>query len=443
MTAMRKRLQPLVLVLVAACTPDVGTDTTPEELQFDPNSKPPRVSEPSLVVLNRSTGRIDLSLAGIEVPMDCASQPAATRASCEFNQYLQSLDGFPTSAGARTPVSAPVDMATATVPGNVSVVEAKSLQAFSDVTVGYDGPSRYLQIKPRKSWPAGGFVWIGIRGYDNGLRADGKPVVASVVYNLLKRDDTLTCKTVQSPAEIEDSCPYLALLSQQMSAEAARATLVRLEALRVVLASLQGWQLMDTVGGIPKAEAAMLWAFPIHSAPVIDLNPVAGLQPQVVAADEIRLAVNGEVDPATVTAFRAFAQPGTVYLINLSALAQMSPTAFPAVTASYADGAITIKGAQPFVSGMTYGIFVTKGVKNAGGKSMVAPPLSVLLMAQGPLLGDDGKSTVSSISDLEATLLEAGRRQLAPLFENSLFVATTGITREQLAYLYAFPLSAP
>jgi hypothetical protein len=436
-----RSLVSILFLIAAACTPDIGTDPTPEELQFDPSSMPPRVSEPSLVVLNPSTGRIDLSLAGITVPMDCAAQPAGAQAQCEFNQYLQSLDGFPTAAGARTPISADVDLATATVPGNVAVVEAKSLRAFNEVTVGYNGSSRYLQISPQKSWPAGGFIWIGIRGYDNGLRAGGKPVVASVIYNLLKRDDSLTCMT-QPPAAIPETCAYLGLLSQQMSPEAARASLVRLEMLRVIMGSLMGWQLMDTLGGIPKAEAAMLWAFPIHSAPVIDLNPVVGLAPKVVAADEIRLAVNGELDPATVTAFRAFAQSGSVYLINLTALPMMSPAAFPAITASYADGTITIKGAQPFVSGMTYGIFVTKRAKNAGGKSLVAPPLSVLLMARGKLVGDDGKSTVSSVSDLEAGLLEAGRAQLAPLFDNGLFVATTGITREQLAYLYAFPLSA-
>jgi hypothetical protein len=440
---MRARSPLLVLsLLAAACTPEIGTDPTPEVLQFDPSSMPPRVSEPSLVVLNPSTGRIDLSLAGITVPMDCAGQPAGAQAQCEFNQYLQSLDGFPTAAGARTPVSADVDLATATVPANVSVVEAKSLRAFNEVTVAYDGSKRYLTISPKKSWPAGGFVWIGVRGYDSGLRAGGKPMVASVVYNLLKREDSLTCMS-QTAEAIPETCAYLGLLSQQMGAAAARASLVRLEMLRVIMSSLQGWQLMETIGGIPKAEAAMLWAFPIHSGPVIDLNPAVGLTPKVVAADEIRLAVNGEVDPATVTAFRAFAQSGTVYLVNLTALATMSPGAFPTITASYADGTITIKGAQPFVSGMTYGIFVTKGVKNAGGKSLVTPPLSVLLMARGKLVGDDGKSTVSSVGDLEASLLEAGRMQLAPLFDNGLFVATTGITREQLAYLYAFPLSTP
>jgi hypothetical protein len=434
----------LALTFLVACTPEIGSDPTPEVLEFDPSSTPPRVSEPSFVVINPSTGKIDLSLAGIDVPADCQNQTDMPQAQCEFNQYLESLDGFPTVAGARTPVSAPVDLASASVPANVAVVEAKSMSLFNEVGVAFDSTNRYLQVAPRKSWPVGAFVWIGVRGYEGGIRAGGKPVVASVVYNLLKRDDSLTCRAdTRSPEMIEASCPYLGLLAQQMTAEAARASLGRLEELRQFMGATMGWTLMESVGGIPKAEAAMLWAFPIHSGPVIDLNPAVGLQPQLAATDEIRLAVNGELDPSTVRAFRAFSSAGTVYLINLTALAAMSPASFPAVAATYADGVISIKGAAPFERGQLYGVFVTKGVKSPGGKSLVAPPVSVLLMARGRLVGADGKSTVSSVGDSEALLLEAGRQQLAALFENTLFTATTGISREELAYLFAFPLGAP
>ena len=67
-------------------------------MEFDPTARPPRVSEPSFVALDRMTGKIDLSVAGIDVPADCSTQPATARAQCEFNQYLESLDGFPTVA---------------------------------------------------------------------------------------------------------------------------------------------------------------------------------------------------------------------------------------------------------------------------------------------------------------------------------------------------------
>ena len=61
-------------------------------------------------------------------------------------------------------------------------------------------------------------------------------------------------------------------------------------------------------------------------------------------------------------------------------------------------------------------------------------------MARGRLIDDAGKSTVSSVPDVDAILLEVGRQQLAALFGNAMFTALTGIRRENLAYLFAFPL---
>jgi hypothetical protein len=228
-----------------------------------------------------------------------------------------------------------------------------------------------------------------------------------------------------------------------MSPEAARESLARLEPLRQAMANLRGWELMAEVGGIPKSEVAMLWGFPIHSNPIIDLDPRAGLVPELAAPDEIHLGVNGDLDPSTVKAFRASAESGTVYLANLTALAQMSPAGFPPVTASSSGGTIIIKGAAPFERGQFYGVFVTRGVKSMTGKPLVPPPVSVLLMARGKLVGEDGKSTVSIVSDSDALALEAGRLQLAALLGNPLFTATTGISREDLAYVYAFLLGVP
>jgi hypothetical protein len=107
------------VLAAAACTPEIDTDPVPVVMEFDPNAKPPRVSEPSFLARDPATGKIDLGVAGIDVPADCSTQPALARAQCEFNQYLESLDGFPTVATARTPVGGPVDLPTATVPANV------------------------------------------------------------------------------------------------------------------------------------------------------------------------------------------------------------------------------------------------------------------------------------------------------------------------------------
>jgi hypothetical protein len=285
-----------------------------------------------------------------------------------------------------------------------------------------------------------------VRGYENGLHAPGTPpapYVASVPYNLLKRDDSLFCG--QPPATVDATCSYFALLAQQMSPEAARASLGQLESLRVAMDNdhYKGWSLLASVGGMPKAEAAILWGFPVHSGPVIELAPPL-LVPMPVAADEIRLAVNGALDPATVTAFRPTVQPGSVYLLNLAALATGNLLAgFPEFTATFAGDSITIKAAAPLAGGGTpYAIIVSTAAKSPAGKALVAPPVSVLLKARGAI-SSGGKSQVSSVSDAEAVQLEAGRAQLAALLDNATLGAVTGLHRDNIAYLFAFNVGAP
>jgi hypothetical protein len=78
------------------------------------------------------------------------------------------------------------------------------------------------------------------------------------------------------------------------------------------------------------------------------------------------------------------------------------------------------------------------------GRALVPPPISVLLMARGPLLDPATmKSTVSSIGDAEAMQLEVGRQGLAGLLDSPTFQALTQIERKDLAYLFAFTWGTP
>ncbi|HEY0712904.1 MAG TPA: hypothetical protein VGF45_09540 [Polyangia bacterium] len=440
---------------LGACTPDIDTDPLPEVAQFEPTTTPPRVSEPSFLVVNPTTGRIDLSLAGIAVPASCEDPvPLTARAQCEFNQYLQSLDGFPTTASARTPITAPVDLPSVVVPQTLAVFDARTQMPIPDVATSFDATAGYLQVAPKRGWPIGSFIWLGLRGYETGICAGGKPVVASVTYNLLKRETPLTCAppmgpAIADPAAISPTCPFYQLLATQPGATDAgtRASLLTLEGLRLALAlpppmGLAAWTLLEGVGGIPKAQAAALWGFPVHTAPVIDLDPNVGLVPRVVAPDEIHLAVNGALAPETVTAFRIAQNVGSVYFMNLAVLGQGNLFGgFPPVTASYAGGAIVIKTATPLAAGL-YGVVVTRDVKSTTGAAMVSPPLSVLLMARGPIADAAGKSLVSSVRDADAAQLELGRQQLAALLENPMLTGATWQRREAIAYLYAFAVGA-
>src|SRR5262245_3000005 len=93
-------------VLVSACARDLPQLPAPRcvEFEFDPAAG--KASQPTTLVLNAQSGRIDFPLAGIAVPETpgaCSEQTALSLAQCEFYQYLQRLDGFPTLAAATTP----------------------------------------------------------------------------------------------------------------------------------------------------------------------------------------------------------------------------------------------------------------------------------------------------------------------------------------------------
>jgi hypothetical protein len=443
-------LGPLLLVS-AACTPDIGTDPVPEVVPFEPTAKPALVSEPSFLAINRTTGKVDLSLAGIVVPADCQMVAEAGRAQCELNQYLQSLDGFPTTATAKTPLTVAADPASLT-PSNVAVVKvvptsatAVSVQAVptSEAIIGASADGKAIQVLPAKPWPVGSQILVGVRGYEGGIRLGGKPAVASTTYNLLKREEPLTCAPVgmpiSTPAGISSDCKFLQLLTQQMTDAMARVSLLTLEQLRLALnppdPTPNPWAAMAAVGGIPKKEVVILWTFPVHTASVIDGMPAPA------GADEVRLAVNGPVDPATVSAFRLAESAGSVVLMNLGALGKSPPdlnAGLPRATASFADGQIVIKAAAPLEPGGLYGIVVLKSAKNPAGVALVPPPLTVLLMARGPVVMD-GKITVSALGDLAmASQVEGGRTQLRALLDNDSIAELTGVRRDQIAYLIAF-----
>src|SRR5262249_2597584 len=150
------------------------------------------------LVVNPQTGRIDFSLAGISIPDDCSTQQALTQAQCQFDQWLQTLNGFPTVTSASAPASGPLDPATLTLGAgqNVVVVAAKGnlVATPADVTVDFSTASSSVTLTPALPWTLGEFYWMAVRGYANGVRdAAGGEVVGSPTMALLKQDTSLTC----------------------------------------------------------------------------------------------------------------------------------------------------------------------------------------------------------------------------------------------------------
>jgi hypothetical protein len=428
------------LWLVGACAPSLPEDAAPADMQWDP--APPRVPSPTGLIVDPTTGHIDFSLAGIDVATNCAVPGSLSRAQCEFDQYLQTLDGYPTVTPATAPSSLPLDPATLTLGGNVVVVTGDGT-GVSDVTVGFDSTSGFLTVTPEPSWDLGQTYWLAVRGYDAGVRtSSGAEVVGSPTDFLLKQEKPLTCGAAD-PNQLDDSCPaYDLLASQGLSHVDIVSTLVELEPARLSYLAAGAWNLV-AAAGIPKSEVAVLWGFPVHTASVAELNPPT-LRPQATAPDTIVVPVHGTLDPATVVSFIPQQQAGPVVVMDLTAVAAGDLLhGLPTVAAQAADGGVVITGAAPFVAGDTIGLFFTDGLHDSAGAPLVASPVSALLTFQGALVDGDGHSTVSGISDADAATLEAGRSQLTPLFESSSLTGLTGITRQNLVYCYAFTFGAP
>jgi hypothetical protein len=437
------RAAAFALALAAACTPDIGHDAVPEAMEFDTQALPPRVPQPTGLVVNPLTGHIDFALAGTPLPEDCSTPGPLSPAECGFNHYLESLDGFPTVTPAAAPATAGLAPNTLTFGQNVVVLATREPSRVPDVVLGFDPAGRQLVVLPQPSWSIGELYWIAVRGYASGVRANsGAEVIGSPTMALLKQDEPLPCGA-RTPAELDPECPALRLLAQNQPESAAVKSLFTLEAIRSAYNAAGVWQRM-AAAGLPKEEIAVLWGFPIHSSSVAEIDPATGLLPRVVSENEIRIGVQGPVDPATVSAFVVREQPGSVVLMDLSAAASGDlVSGFPRIQAHYDGGEIVITSNAAFSAGHQYGIFMTRALRDPTGASLVPAPISVLLTSRAPLTDDAGKSAISTVADTDAATLEAGRQQLATLFDNPVFAPLTGIAREDLVYCFAFGFEAP
>lgn len=439
-------------VALVACTPDVGTSPpAPTSMQFDLTATPARVPQPTGLLVNPLTGHIDFSLAGTPLPADCSTQTAMTEAQCQFDQWLQTLNGFPSLTPASAPASAALDQTTLTLGTNVAVFACDPAGAAAcsnggapvttGLSVGFDAPSTSLTVTPPGPWSLGAFYWMGVRGYANGIRdAAGGQVVGSPTMSLLKQDTSLTCNATD-PAQIDPHCAGYEVVAQGAASPTAAATqLFQLEAIRQEYNAFGGFASMDTAG-LSKDQTAVLWGFPIHTNSVPLLVPGTAAVPAVPAANQIAVGVQGPVDPATVSAFTVRVQNGPVVVMDLTAAAAGDLNAgFPPVAATYlaTPGAIAIQAAAPWPANHQIGLFFTNAIHSPDGAPLVASPVSVLLTLTAPLVDSAGHSTVSGVADADAAALEGGRQGLQPLLDNPIFTPLTGVTRANLVYAYAF-----
>jgi hypothetical protein len=348
---------------------------------------------------------------------------------------------------ASAPASGPLDPTTLTLGDKVVVVAANAGAAVTDLAVGFDDPSSSLTLTPPAGWTLGEFYWMGVRGYDHGVRAaGGGKVVGSPTMALLKQDTSLTCDALE-PTKVDPSCPAFRVVAQgSPDAMTAAQRLFQLEQVRLAYIAFHGFEAVGAAM-LSKEETAVLWGFPIHTNSVPVLVPGTAAVPRVPADNQILVGVQGPVDPTTVSAFVVTQQNGPVVVMDLTAAAAGDLSAgFPPVAAQYVPsvGAIAIQAAAPFPAGHTIGLFFTSAIKSPDGEPLVASPVSVLLRLTAPLVDDLGYSTVSGVSNTDAAQLEAGRQALAPLLDNPIFAPLTGVTRANIVYAYAFvPMVQP
>src|SRR5262249_28801839 len=153
----------------------------------------------------------------------------------------------------------------------------------TSVPVAFDTAASALTVgPPAQLWTLGELYWIGVRGYANGVHAvGGGEVVGSPTMALLKQDTPLTCGAAD-PAHVGPQCPAFRVLALSApSPSVAAMQLFQLEAARLAYQSAHGFDAME-MAGLPKAETAVLWGFPIQTSSVPVLAPTAGAVPTVV-----------------------------------------------------------------------------------------------------------------------------------------------------------------
>jgi hypothetical protein len=496
----------------AGCEPEIANDPVPAFMEFDMDTG--RIPEPTVAAINPTTGMLDFGPLGFDVPKDPGDCLDATGwpsvAECEFFQYLETLDGYPTLSSMRAPASAALDASTITYTGaadDTLVVLERGLSkitADDGLVVTFNPDDNYLYIDNPAGWEVGTLYVGAVRGYDNGVViTDGTRVVASVIYNLLKREESLLDCSLDAEdppfynpnAQVDDHCKYYELVHEMFASQfdkddpnyetELRATVIgllgSLESLRQGYKGEDGftglWDVTASVGMIPKAEAAVAWAWPTHSQTTVEVQPMLGMVPIPVGNNVLRLPFKGTIDASSLVPFNlGNGADATVYLLNATILEQalvnpaMIGQAILGHTATIEGNELVLTADDPYIEGDRHIIMLVAkadgdnrpdlmpanagdpyfcGVCDGppgevGSRPIVPSPLVVFLRTRGALVDADGNSLVSKLDTATAIEVEEGRQDLAELFDNSLFGALTAdLIRENIAYVYAFDYVAP
>jgi len=497
-----------LLVVGAGCEPEIGNDPVPSFMEFDTATG--RIPEPTVAAISQTTGMLDFGLLGYDVPEEPAACLTAAGwpsvAECEFFQYLETLDGYPTLSTMRTPANAALDPATITYEGAADDTLVVLEGGFSKYTAGdglvvsFNDADNYLYIDNPAGWEIGTLYVGAVRGYDNGVvTSDGTRVVASVIYNLLKREESLLdcAPDAQTPpfynadAVVDDQCKYYELIHEMYASQfpgdpdGLHATVVgllaSLEGLRQGYKGVDGitgmWDVIDLVGQMAKDEVAVAWAWPTHTQTTVELQPALGMVPVAEGNNILRLPFKGTIDASSLVPFTlADAEAATVFLLNATVVQQaltnpaLLNDAILGFTPTLVGNELVLTADLPFIDGDRHIIMLTAKAEGdnrpdlvpanagdpfycgvcdgppgeVGSRPIVPSPLTVYLRTRGALVDADGNSLVSKLDNETAVEVEESRLAMAQLFDEPLFASLThDLIRENVAYVYAFNYVAP
>ncbi|MFP2900701.1 hypothetical protein [Corallococcus sp. 4LFB] len=269
-----------------ACTPEIAQDAPNTNVglaEFDPTGSPAVVPSPNDLAINRATGKVNAPI-----------NPAASAAEQEFTRdYLNSLNGFPTSAIASTKVK---DLDAFTV--NAKTVIFIDLYAGTPLakkpvmpTIAYNEETDLINLIPPvdpntglPAWPKGGRYAVALIGGENGLKTtSGHPIIGSATWAFASSAKPLvTCEDLTSP----DCAPATEIIPSAETDPAKRladqtASAIQLEQLRRGYAPLiEGL----VAKGFKREDVVLLWTFSIINQPeaTISLAPTARLPAPIV-----------------------------------------------------------------------------------------------------------------------------------------------------------------
>jgi len=431
---------------------------------FDPASTPPRVPSPNDLAIDPATGLVN-------APVD----PNASPAEQEFvRDYLNTLDGFPISAGASAQIAGgALDPATIN-PMTVRVIDTTDLlgggTGATTATVAYTSdPNRLSIIPPATGWTKGHTYAVVLYAGEGGLtNTEGVPLQASTAWALARSPGPLV------------TCADLSAADCALNIRAAPLSLAQALGLERVR---RGYApLLDALAamGVARKDIPLMWTFRIVSQPEVTFDPANGVIPfpnnmlldpstgrvslpgaggptlvgQLIAglntldgfgltssaisenSDTLGPVDMGEIDEATLSTGAGFAAltPGALppdVRVCLSCDSSLNP-----------DGSTPSFPAQlqfvpnlPLSERTTYGAWISRNTKSTDGKSVVANPIFAFVRSSAPLVNEQGVSQVSALSDAQAGALEQLRLGMKPLFDG---LADAGMPRRDLALAFAY-----